>query len=178
MKNFESGTYFLNDEKEIRIGCGKNIEERYKQHLSSNFRTKIVGFIPTHSKEIFEEEQKAFNYFSDYKIRNSFYDIAILPKIPFYINDRILTRTNCLNNLKKQTGKIQTLWGEENLTNFRQRCDIFPEQFVTFMGKAGTQSGEKPRKYVIENKIYFVSDKAKRLIQSIIRDTKAKMSNV
>jgi|SRR5210317_1173500 hypothetical protein len=174
----KSGTYFLSDEKEIRIGCAEDVEKRYRQHLSSNFRTKIVGFIPTDPKEIFVEEQKAFNHFSDYKIRNSFYDITILPKIPFYINDRIITRTNCLNNLKKRTGIIQTLWGEENLTNFRQRCDIFPDQFVTFMGKAGTKSGEKPRKFVIGGKTYYVSEKAKRLIQSIVRDTKEKLINV
>ncbi len=43
------------------------------------------------------------------------------------------------------------------------------------MGKAGTQSGEKPRKFVIEGKTYFVGERAKKLIQSIIRDTRAKI---
>ena len=42
------------------------------------------------------------------------------------------------------------------------------------MGRAGTKLGEKPRKFTIEGKNYIVSEKAKRFIQSIIRDTKQK----
>jgi hypothetical protein len=44
--------------------------------------------------------------------------------------------------------------------------------------KLGTKSGEKPRKFVIGGKTYYVSEKAKRLIQSIVRDTKEKLINV
>ena len=169
-----SGVYFGCDEKEIRIGCSANVTLRLKEHQSSNNRFKLVGFIPTDKKEIFDEEDKAFNYFKDYKIRNSFYDISILPKISYYIQDRILERNELLNKIIKRTGTIQTVYGEENLTSFRLRCDIFPEQFVTFMGRAGTKSGERPRKFIIEGKTYIVSEKAKKLIQSIIRDTKQK----
>jgi hypothetical protein len=46
------------------------------------------------------------------------------------------------------------------------------------MGKAGTKSGERPRTFTIEGKTYKVSERAKRLIQSIVRDTKNKMNNV
>jgi hypothetical protein len=169
-----SGVYFGSDEKEIRIGCSIDVWDRTKNHQSSNNRYKVVGFIPTDKKEIFDEENKAFNYFQDYKIRNSFYDISILAKIPHYIQDRILEKNELLNKIIKKTGTIQTLWGEENLTSFRQRCDIFPEQYATFMGRAGTKLGEKPRKFTIEGKNYIVSEKAKRFIQSIIRDTKQK----
>ena len=76
-----SGVYFGSYEKEIRIGCSIDVWDRTKNHQSSNNRYKVVGFIPTDKKEIFDEENKAFNYFQDYKIRNSFYDISILAKI-------------------------------------------------------------------------------------------------
>ena len=174
-----SGQYFLDDGTDIRIGCSENTEERLRKHQSSNRKIEIVGFIPTDSKEIFDEERKAFNYFKDYKLINSFYSRDdVLPKIAGYVSDRILERTNLLNTQLKRTGTIQTLFGEENLVSFRQRCDIFPDQYVTYMGKAGTQKGEKPRTFTIEGKKYNVSNRAKELIQSIIRDTKAKISNV
>ena len=174
-----SGQYFLDDGTDIRIGCSENIEERLRKHKSSNRKIEIVGFIPTDSKEIFDEEKKAFNYFKDYKLLNSFYSRDdVLPKIAGYVSDRILERTNLLNTKLKRTGTIQTLFGEENLISFRERCDIFPDQYVTYMGKAGTQKGEKPRTITIEGKKYNVSNRAKKLIQSIIRDTKAKISNV
>ena len=174
-----SGQYFLDDGTDIRIGCSENTEERLRKHQSSNRKIEIVGFIPTDSKEIFDEERKAFNYFKDYKLINSFYSRDdVLPKIAGYVSDRILERTNLLNKQLKRTGTIQTLFGEENLVSFRQRCDIFPDQYVTYMGKAGTQKGEKPRTFTIEGKKYNVSNRAKELIQSIIRDTKAKISNV
>ena len=174
-----SGQYFLDDGTDIRIGCSENTEERLRKHQSSNRKIEIVGFIPTDSKEIFDEERKAFNYFKDYKLINSFYSRDdVLPKIAGYVSDRILERTNLLNTQLKRTGTIQTLFGEENLVSFRQRCDIFPDQYVTYMGKAGTQKGEKPRTFTIEGKKYNVSNRAKELIQSIRRDTKAKISNV
>ncbi len=175
-----SGQYFLDDNKDIRIGCSENIEERLRKHQSSNRNIKLVAIIPTDPKEIFDEEKKAFNHFQDYKLPktgsgDSFYSRDCLPKIAGYVNDRILDRANLLNTQLKRTGTIQTLFGEENLISFRERCDIFPDQYVTFMGKAGTQKGERPRTFTIEGKIYQVSERAKRLIQSIIRDTKAKI---
>jgi hypothetical protein len=174
-----SGQYFLDDGTDIRIGCSDDTLSRLKKHQSSNRKIEIVGFIPTDSKEIFDEEKKAFNYFKDYKLLNSFYSRDdVLPKIAGYVSNRILERTNLLNTQLKRTGTIQTLFGEENLISFRERCDIFPEQYVTYMGKAGTQKGEKPRTFTIEGKTYKVSERAKRLIQSIIRDTKRKFDYV
>ena len=169
-----SGQYFLDDGRDIRIGCAEDVLERLRQHQSSNRLIKLIGIVPTHPKEIFDEEKVAFNYFERYKIRKSFYSREILPKIPFYIQDRILERNDLLDNIVKRTGTIQTLWGEESLTSIRERCDIFPNQFVTIMGRAGTKAGERPRKFVIEGKTYHVSERAKNLIQSIIRDTKEK----
>jgi len=139
-----SGQYFLDDNKDIRIGCSENIEERLRKHQSSNRNIKLVAIIPTDPKEIFDEEKKAFNHFQDYKLPktgsgDSFYSRDCLPKIAGYVNDRILDRANLLNTQLKRTGTIQTLFGEENLISFRERCDIFPDQYVTYMGKAGTQ---------------------------------------
>jgi len=179
-----SGQYFLDDGKDIRIGCSENIEKRLSKHQSSNRNIKLVAIIPTDPKEIFDEERKAFNHFQDYKLPktgsgDSFYSRDdVLPKISDYVSDRILDRTNLLNTQLKRTGTIQTLFGEENLISFRERCDIFPDQYVTYMGKAGTQKGEKPRTFIIEGKKYKVSERAKKLIQSIIRDTKRKFDYV
>ena len=176
METITSGQYFLDDGVDIRIGCAKDVAERLKQHQSSNKNIKLIALVPTDSKEIFDEEKKAFNHFKDYKLKNSFYNRDdVLPKIATYVNDRLLDRANLLNTHLKRTGIIQTVYGEENLISFRERCDIFPDQYVTFMGKAGTQKGERPRTFTIEGKTYKVSDRAKRLIQSIIRDTKNKM---
>jgi len=178
-----SGQYFLYDGTDVRIGCAKDIEERLRKHQSSNRNIKLVAIVPTDPKEIFDEEKKAFNHFQDYKLPKtgsgeSFYSKDILNKIPGYVNDRLLERANLLNTHLQRNGVIQTLWGEESLISFRERCDIFPDQYVTFMGKAGTKSGERPRTFTIEGKTYKVSERAKRLIQSIIRDTKSKMNNV
>ena len=174
-----SGQYFIDDGTDIRIGCSEDIESRLKKHQSSNRKAKLVAIIPTDPKEIFDEEQKAFNYFKEYKLRDSFYSRDdVLPKIAGYVNDRLLDRANLLNLHLKRNGTVQTLYGEENLINFRERCDIFPDQYVTFMGKAGTKSGESPRTFTIEGKTYKVSERAKRLIQSIVRDSKNKMNNV
>ena len=62
-----SGQYFIDDGTDIRIGCSEDIESRLKKHQSSNRKAKLVAIIPTDSKEIFDEEQKAFNYFKEYK---------------------------------------------------------------------------------------------------------------
>jgi len=177
-----SGQYFLDDGTNIRIGCAKDIERRLREHQSSNKNIKLVAIVPTDPKEIFDEEKKAFNHFQDYKLPKtgsgeSFYSRDILNKIPGYVQDRLLDRANLLNTHLKRNGTVQTLYGEENLISFRERCDIFPDQYVTFMGKAGTKSGERPRTFTIEGKTYKVSERAKRLIQSIIRDTKNKMNS-
>jgi len=174
-----SGQYFLDDGTDIRIGCSKDIKERVSKHQSSNNNIKIVAIVPTDPKEIFDEEHKAFNHFQDYLLPKkgsgeSFYSRDILDKIPGYVVDRTLERENLLNKQIKRTGTIQTLWGEESLISFRERCDIFPDQYVAFKGKAGTKSGERPRKETIEGKTYKVSERGKRLIQSIRRDTKNK----
>ena len=64
----------------------------------------------------------------EYKLRDSFYSRDdVLPKIPGYVNDRLLDRANLLNLHLKRNGTVQTLYGEENLINFRERCDIFPD---------------------------------------------------
>lgn len=169
-----SGQYFLDDGRYVRIGCAQDIQQRLGQHQSSNNNIKLIGLVPTDIKEIFDEEKKAFNYFEKYKVRKSFYSRKILPEIPHYIQDRILERSNLLEKQIERTGTVQTLWGPESLVIHRERCDIFPDQFVSFMGRAGTKKGERPRKFVIEGKTYHVSERAKRLIQSIIRDTKDK----
>ena len=54
-----SGVYFGSDEKEIRIGCSIDVWDRTKNHQSSNNRYKVVGFIPTDKKEIFDEAKAA-----------------------------------------------------------------------------------------------------------------------
>jgi len=172
----KSGVYFGSAEIYVRIGCAKDIDDRRSTHEGSNLNFKLIGVIITDEKEIFDEEKRAFNYFEKYKIKKSFYDKKIIELIPQYITQRTLERANLSKKQTKRTGTIQTLWGEENLTSHRKRCDIFPEQYVAFMGKAGTKNGEKPRRFTIEGKTYEVSNRAKDFIQSIRRDTKQKIA--
>ena len=174
-RNYISGVYFLDDSKYIRIGCSNNIKDRIRQHRSSNHAVKVIATISTDAKEIRDEENRAFNYFSDYIVEKSFYDRVIKDKIVHYVNDRVLQRSNLLEEQKKRTGVVQTLWGPESLSALRPRCDWFPEQFASIMGKAGTQKGEKPRIIYLEGKKRVLGPKGKTIYQSVVRDTKSKL---
>ena len=173
-----SGVYFLDDKRDVRIGGAVDIEKRVNTHKSSNRNTEIIAVILTSPEEWREEEREAHAYFENYKLKNSFYDRdKVLPMIEHYVNRRNLERANLHKKQVKRTGTISTLYGEESLLSLRKRCDIFPNQYVAFMGKAGTKKGEKPREFVIEGKKYCVSNRAKELIQSIRRDIKKKISD-
>lgn len=172
-----SGVYFLDDGRDVRIGGSANIEKRVNTHKGSNKNSEIISVIITSPEEWLEEEKEAHTYFENYKLKNSFYDRnKVISMIPHYVNRRILERANLFKKQVKRTGIINTVYGEKSLLSLRKRCDIFPNQYVAFMGKAGTKKGEEPRKFVIEGKTIFVSNKAKELIQSVRRDTKQKIS--
>ena len=174
-----SVVYFIDDGNSVRIGEAKNFKKRLRQHESSRGKesTKVVGLLPVRDKERKDEEEIAFKYFQKYRLPNdtkSFYSREILSMISDYITERQLTKQGIEKQLEKRIGTTQTVYGEENLSIFREWCDIFPHQKVCILGKAGTKLGERPRKFTFEGKDYFVGPKAKDLCQMIIRDTKIK----
>ena len=108
----------------------------------------------------------------------SFYSKEIIDMISDYILDRQLIKQGIEKDVEKRTGTKLTIFGNENLSKFREWCDIFPHQKVTYMGKAGSIKGETPRTFNIEGKEYKVGSLGKKLFQSIIRDTKKKYYSV
>ena len=174
-----SVVYFLLNGEEVRIGECKDFAKRLKAHQSSRGKgsTKVIALFPVSVKDRKTEETKAFNYFEKYRVpgeTKSFYSKEIIDMISDYILDRQLIKQGIEKDVEKRTGTKLTVFGNENLSKFRDWCDIFPHQKVTYMGKAGSIKGETPRTFNIEGKEYKVGSSGKNLIQSIIRDTKKK----
>jgi hypothetical protein len=170
MINKKCGVYFFFDGKEVRIGMSEDVEKRLKTHKSSNSKIEVLGIINCLENELRLEESKAFNYFKEYLINNSFYSIEIIDLVPSYIIKRTLEKNNIKENPNKKGTTIGTLYGPVNILSIRKRCDIFPDQPAAIIGRAGTN--EKYRKIKIGDNIYTVSEKFKKLYQQIIRDIK------
>ena len=115
-----SGQYFIDDGTDIRIGCSEDIESRLKKHQSSNRKAKLVAIIPTDPKEIFDEEQKAFNYFKEYKLR----DLKILqPFMKDIVNIYDQVWDKWRNSDKPSNNKylVKALW-----VNFQRQHEFNP----------------------------------------------------
>ena len=169
------GIYFIKTTDGIRIGQSKNIKSRFSSHKSSNYNITILAILNCLKNELNAEEQKAFNFFKDYHIQDSFYKEDISEMIDSYIVKRTLEKNNIADKRAARGTFIGTLYGSISSISIRPNCDIFPDQKATIMGRAGGK--QTYRKIIIEGKTYTVSEKFKKLYQAIVRDTKEKCTN-
>ena len=173
----KSGVYFISDDNEIRIGESKDLDERIKQHNSSRSKTEILAILPCEPHGTKLEEEEAQEYFRQYHIRGSFYSIEIKDMISDYINKRTLDRMDIKKKEIKRKGTVNTLWGPESITEWLPNCSVYPHKFAGYMDEPSSKTGFRPRQVTVLGEVMYLSEKAKRLYQNIVKDTKIKLAN-
>lgn len=162
------GVYFGKSTDAIRIGEGIVIEKRTKTHQSSCLSYTVPFILECRKEERKLEEKLAQEFFKKYHLKGSFFSLEIEDLIPEYIENRKEIKEQ--KNIKKASrGKLNTLYGEESLSDLLPRCSFFPEETVGYMGKKDSIKGLKFRTILINNKRVPVSEKFHKQIYIPLR---------